>query len=207
MRRATPLLAGLLALLLTGCAAPATDPAAARAPDLVTGSPAATPPAREGRVAPGQRVTFVPQEVLLPGGGSAPVEPAATRDGVLAVPPQIDRVGWWDGSAQVGDPFGSTVLAGHVDSREQGLGVFAALLEVQVGEVVEVLGEGGRAAYRVTGVQDLRKESLAASSAALDQRGPHRLVLITCTGAFDPVARHYDQNRVVTAEPLADTSG
>ncbi len=76
-----------------------------------------------------------------------------------------------------------------------------------MGDVVEVLGDGGRAAYRVTGVQDLRKESLAASSVALDQRGPHRLVLITCTGAFDPVARHYDQNRVVSAEPLAGTSG
>ena len=158
-------------------------------------------------MAPGRRTTFVPQEVLLPGGRSALVEPAATRDGVLEVPPQVDRVGWWDGSAQVGDPFGSTVLAGHVDAREQGVGVFAALLSVGVGDVVEVLGDGGRAAYRVTGVQDLPKESLAASSSALDQRGPHRLVLITCTGTFDPVARHYDQNRVVTAEPLAGTSG
>ena len=86
--------------------------------------------------------------------------------------PQVDRVGWWDGSAQVGDPYGSTVLAGHVDSREQGLGVFAALLEV----ARRRRGRGARR-RRARGVpghrasQDLRKESLAAS---VDGAGPAR---------------------------------
>jgi LPXTG-site transpeptidase (sortase) family protein len=197
------------ALLLTSCAAGADDDAAGTVPSS-SAAPAASPtaavppaPAREGRVAPGRRVTFVPAEVRLPDGRSAPVEPAATRDGVLDVPSRVDRVGWWDGSAQVGDPYGSTVLAGHVDSREQGLGFFAGLLAVQVGQVLEVAGDGRTASYRVTEVQDVPKEALATSGSALDQRGPHRLVLITCTGEFDPVARHYDHNLVVTAVPVA----
>ncbi len=202
----------LAALLLTSCAgadgggaAPGAAPGAATSTAGSTPSPSGSPvPAREGREAAGARVTFVPDEVLLPGGRSAPVQPAVTRDGVLEVPVQVDRVGWWDGSAHVGDPFGSTVLAGHVDSREQGLGVFASLLDAAVGDEVDVVGEGWTARYRVSEVGDVSKESLASSGTALDQTGPHRLVLITCTGDFDPVARHYDQNRVVVATPVGE---
>ncbi len=199
-----------LALLLTSCAADgdavtAPTPGATSASTGAggTSSTSTTPaPAREGREAAGARITFVPDEVLLPDGSSAPVRPAVTRDGVLEVPVRVDRVGWWDGSAHVGDPYGSTVLAGHVDSSEQGLGVFAALLDAAVGDEVRLAGQGYTARYRVTEVEDVRKESLAPAGTALDQTGPHRLVLITCTGDFDPVARHYDQNRVVVATPV-----
>jgi len=52
----------------------------------------------------------------------AAVEPAITVDGELQVPTNVDHVGWWDGSAAAGDPFGSTVIAGHVDSATQGIG-------------------------------------------------------------------------------------
>lgn len=205
---ATPALLLALVLLLTSCAAgreavtARTSTASAASSREAPTTSAAPVPAREGREAAGGRITFVPDEVLLPDGRSAPVRPAVTRDGVLEVPVRVDRVGWWDGSAHVGDPYGSTVLAGHVDSREQGLGVFASLLHAAVGDEVELVGQGYAARYRVTEVQDVRKESLASSGTALDQTGPHRLVLITCTGDFDPVARHYDQNRVVVATPV-----
>jgi hypothetical protein len=33
-------------------------------------------------------------------------------------------VGWWDGSSYVGDPFGPTVIAGHVDVLDRGVGFF-----------------------------------------------------------------------------------
>ena len=57
-------------------------------------------------------------------------------------PADIRHVGWWDGSAYAGDPFGSTVIAGHVDSRLQGLGFFAELLFVQVGDLITVRSDG-----------------------------------------------------------------
>ena len=46
---------------------------------------------------------------------------------MLRVPENVRHVGWWDGSAYAGDPFGTTVIAGHVDSASEGLGFFARL--------------------------------------------------------------------------------
>jgi sortase (surface protein transpeptidase) len=64
------------------------------------------------------------------------VLPAATVDGVLKVPENVQHVGWWDGSALAGEPFGSTVIAGHVDSATEGIGFFARLLRIKVGDTI-----------------------------------------------------------------------
>jgi LPXTG-site transpeptidase (sortase) family protein len=117
------------------------------------------------------------------------------------VPDDIRRVGWWDGSAYAGDPFGATVIAGHVDAPRQGLGYFERLLRIRPGATITLRGEGHRASYRVVAVDAVFKDALSASSRAFDQHGAHRLVLITCTGTFDRSTRSYDQNLVVTAEP------
>ena len=70
-----------------------------------------------------------PVAVTLPSGRVLPVDPAGTlRDGALAVPRDIRRAGWWAGSSRLGDPFGSIVLAAHVDSFTQGVGPAAELL-------------------------------------------------------------------------------
>ena len=47
---------------------------------------------------------------------------------------------------------------------------------------------GQRQTYRVTSVRTVAKNALATDSQALDQTGEHRLVLITCTGAYRPGA-------------------
>ena len=160
------------------------------------------PSARVGSPAPSTRVRFVPASVELPGGARAGVEPAETVDGELVVPENVRHVGWWDGSAEAGDPFGSTVIAGHVDSATEGLGFFARLRVIRRDEVVTVRGGGHRARYRVTSVQTVAKDALAASGAALDQEGGHRLVLITCAGSYRAERGGYDSNLVVTAEPV-----
>ena len=46
------------------------------------------------------------------------------------------------------------------------------------------------------------KQALASDSQALDQTGPHRLVLITCSGQWRPELRSYDSNLVVVAQPV-----
>lgn len=180
--------------------------AAAPADPVETGVSAELGPApdvREGRTAESARVTFAPERVALSGGESAPVEAARTVDGELVVPEDVQRVGWWDGSSAVGDPFGSTVVAGHVDSATEGLGYFARLLAIEPGEEVTVTGDGHARTYRVTSVEAVTKEALATTSDAFEQTGPHRLVLITCTGDFVP-GRGYDGNLVVVAEPVGD---
>ncbi len=158
-------------------------------------------PAREGQLAASTRVTFTPEKVTLPGGDGAEVLPARTVGGELKVPEHVRHVGWWDGSASAGDPFGSTVIAGHVDSAMEGLGYFVRLLKIEKGDRVTVSGDGHRQAYRVVSITSVAKKALATTNSAFDQRGEHRLVLITCTGAFVP-GRGYDSNLVVVGKPI-----
>jgi LPXTG-site transpeptidase (sortase) family protein len=160
------------------------------------------PPGRVGTPAPSQRIRFIPQQVVLPGGATAPVLTATTVDGQLQVPAKAQRVGWWDGGAEAGDPFGSVVLAGHVDTKTEGLGFFARLLGVRKGEVIVVNGAGHTASYRVVSIESVRKDALATKSGAFDQSVDHRLILITCTGAYNASQGGYEDNLVVTATSI-----
>lgn len=164
-------------------------------------SPSALP-GRVGTPAASQRIRFVPTELVLPSGSKASVEPAATVRGQLVVPEHVQRVGWWDGGAEAGDPFGSVVIAGHVDSATEGIGFFVRLSKVAPGEVVVLRGAGHSASYRVDSVTSVPKDALATESAAFDQTGDHRLVLITCTGAYDRARGGYEKNLVVSAMPI-----
>lgn len=214
MSRGALAAAALLTVAAVGCGAPASGPdtrpeagAATDVPPSSTsgsqpdGTAPAPAPAREGRTAASQRVTFAPRMVVLPDAARAPVRPATTRAGELVVPEDVRHVGWWDGSAAAGDPFGSTVVAGHVDSATAGLGYFARLLDVRPGEQVTLRAGSRRAVYRVRSVRTLDKQSLATTAGVLDQTGPHRLVLITCSGTFTP-GEGYDSNLVVVADPV-----
>ncbi|SEQ70380.1 class F sortase [Microlunatus flavus] len=196
----------VVTLGLAGCEAGSTasSPVPAAVPAGPSSSPAdaPAPPASVGSPAASNRVTFVPVRVDLPGGASAPVQPAATRDGELQVPEEVQHVGWWDGSARAGDPFGNTVVAGHVDSATEGLGFFARLLSVHEGDTVTLRGpDGHHLAYTVRSVKTIKKDALATGSAAFDQTGDPHLVLITCGGQYRRGAGGYDSNVVVTATP------
>ena len=115
------------------------------------------------------------------------------------MPTHVDHLGWWDGSAWLGDPFGATVIAGHVDSATEGLGFFAQLLEIRRRRPgAGARSAGQRQTYEVTSVRTVAQNALAGDSQALAQTGDHRLVLITCTGAYRP-GRGYESNLVVTA--------
>lgn len=200
--------------LLTGCASvdtltPADGPVVASASarpsssPSTAGSPTAVPSVQVGRSAKTDRVRYVPTKVTLPGGAQAPVVPAKTVDGELQVPHEVKHVGWWDGSAQVGDPYGATVIAGHVDSATEGLGFFARLLQIKVGDVVSVGGDGHSQRYRIRSVGLVSKQALAADSEAFDQTGTPRLVLITCAGQYHRDRGGYDSNLIVIGSPLS----
>ena len=161
--------------------------------------------APSARVAgPGEFTGFRPESLLLPSGRRAEVEPARVHaDGALDIPADPARVGWWTGGAQAGEPFGSVVLAGHVDSAAYGLGALAELLHVRLGERI-TLGSGRhRETYQVTTVREVPKARLAAGTDLFDQGVGHRLVLITCGGPFDRRTHGYRDNVVVIATPVA----
>ncbi len=207
----------LVAVFASGCAAsaasgapivggpPAIPQASPGAPDARSRPATPDPPvsrAREGRTAASERIRFRPQELILRRGGKAAVDIATTVDGELQVPENVRHLGWWDGGAYANDPFGSTVIAGHVDSKTQGLGFFVRLLRAEKGDEITLRGDGHQLRYRVASVTTVTKLALAADSEAFDQTGDHRLVLITCTGDYDADRGGYDSNLVIYAKPI-----
>lgn len=211
-RRRVGLAAALLAagLSLAGCGSAALPDDAAGAsgsshPAVPAAARAATPttpppPARVSTPAPGQQVWFRPTSITLPGRLTTRVDVASTVDGQLAVPTDVAHVGWWDGGAKAGEPFGSMVIAGHVDSVG-GLGFFAKLLSMKVGDDVTVSDGRHQLTYRVASVVEVKKGVLATGTSAFAQTSDHRLTLITCAGIYDRGAGGYEENLVVTATP------
>ena len=135
---------GTLLVVLTACAGGTTaPPRASSSPSTAPTSapaPSAVAPARRARTA---LVPEAPRVVTLPSGRAVAVAPAATlRSGLLDVPDDLGVAGWWQGGSRLGDPFGSILVAAHVDSRTQGLGPFAELLTVTRGERVGVASAG-----------------------------------------------------------------
>jgi len=181
--------------------ADAGQPAGGRTGSIRPGSP--VPSARQGSVGPDQPASFVPSEIALPSGATAPVlAEDVTPDGALVIPDNPRDVGYWTGGAHPGEQFGNVVIAGHVDSAKYGLGVLSGLKGVQVGAVLELRAGTQRLRYRVTGSQTVPQQSLATNDQVFRQDGPPGLVVITCGGPFDPVRHRYQDNLIVTAVPI-----
>lgn len=173
-------------------ARPLVAPAATDTPGT-PGTPAFSVPSPAVAGAP-------PVELRLPG-RTVRVDPVGVAaDGSIDVPDDPSRAGWLATGAAPADPAGSTVLVGHLDSATQGIGAFAALLDLPANTSLTVVdSEGAMHRYRVLSRQQLVKADLPATLFARD--GSPRLVLITCGGAFDRATHHYDDNVVVTAVP------
>jgi hypothetical protein len=208
---------GLVLVVLPPLAWAAFGPAAALGvrPDPAVTVAAAGPTDVGGwRGATGVTVTAVaghvetarwPVTVTIPAlGATLPVEPVGLdAAGDVAIPASPARVGWDRRAAVPGRP-GTAVLAVHVDSRTEGVGVFAGLVELAVGDPVLVTDAAGRTStWTVVAREAVAKEDLPVDRLAA-LHGPPTLALVTCGGAFDPVARRYAQNVIVWALPVDD---
>ncbi|MBL0748528.1 class F sortase [Nocardioides baculatus] len=155
------------------------------------------------RRAPDAREAEAPRLAVLPSGRSVAVEAVGTtRAGVLDVPDDIATAGWWRGGARLGDPFGSMLIAAHVDSVTQGLGPFAELLEVTAGARIQVRSRARRQAYEVRSRRLVPRAALTSSPWMFDASGQARLVLVTCAPPYDSRRGGYQNLAVVTAVPV-----
>jgi hypothetical protein len=198
------LLTSLAVLAGTGLAVVTDDPAPPRGatvPPPAVGRPASAPlPEPTGPQA--QRHGARPVAVALPALDlrTRVVPVGVTRDGVMALP-DARRVGWYRHGASPGTGRGSAVLAGHVDSREVGLGALVRLRESRAGDrVVVTRADGSRVPYRVVRVVAHAKAALPLAS-LFRRGGAPVLRVVTCGGSFSPEAGGYEENVVVTAVP------
>ena len=204
-----PAVVAVVVLALTGCASPGVvGPTAAPAPGAGAGAsptaaPSATgtaPPAVDALATVGAGVA--PAAVSVPAIGlDAPlIDLGIADDGAMEVPVDADDVGWFTGGGKPGGR-GPTVIAAHVDSAS-GPAVFARLDELVAGDRVDVTTvEGGVVGYVVTEVLDVPKAEFPTGR-VFGAQPTDQLRLITCGGVFDRSSGHYDQNRIVFAEPV-----
>lgn len=113
--------------------------------------------------------------------------------------PAADTVGWYEYSSLPGEA-GATVLAAHVDYGGKP-GAFFNLGDLRPNDALEVeMADGSVMRYRVVGNTQYDKKELPAEE-VFRKTGETVLQLITCGGEFDPGARSYLANVVVTAVP------
>ncbi|GAA0492649.1 hypothetical protein Ade02nite_69360 [Paractinoplanes deccanensis] len=176
-----------------------TVPAETRPADT---GPAPSEPARPGTAkatppippawAPPTNVTIGAQRI------DAPVSAVGVHpDGSLAVPEDPARLGWWIGSATPGSARGTVLIAGHVDTAEDGPGALFRLETLPLGATVGVRAGDRVVPYRVVARRGYPKQRLPADLFRADTAP--RLALVTCGGSFRDGA--YSHNVVVYAEP------
>jgi hypothetical protein len=140
--------------------------------------------------------------VVIPAiGYTARVQPVGVDGaGLMVLPDDPTRLGWYRYGATPMEP-GSTVVAGHLDSVELGVGPLVRLREVVPGDRVDVATSDRRTTtYVVSSVDRYDRSTLPAGLFA--REGARRLRIITCGGEYDADAGGYQLNLVVTAVPV-----
>jgi hypothetical protein len=184
-----------------GDEAPATVPRAS----LAASAPV---PERVEAATPARRALSVvtpeaPTAVQLPSGRTIPVVAVSTEpSGRLAVPDDIRLGGWWRGGSRIGDPFGSTLIAAHVDSKTQGLGPFAELLSVRADQRISIRTVHLRQEFAVRSLRLVRSSELSKETWVFSPGGERRLTLVTCAPPYDETRGGYQNLAVVTATPV-----
>ncbi|MEO6955767.1 MAG: class F sortase [Antricoccus sp.] len=121
--------------------------------------------------------------------------------GDMQIPDDVHTLGWYQFGPAPGSSTGSVVVVGHVDSAEQGIGIFSTLKSITAGApIVLSTADGQQRQYKVVGVQAYPKSAVPLSD-LFSTTGAPRLTLITCGGLFDKVTHSYESNVVVTASP------
>lgn len=123
-------------------------------------------------------------------------------DGSLDITSEGDVVFWYRGSAYPGWP-GRTLIAGHFDLPDGSWGVFARLHLLHTGdEVLVERSDGSTVRYTVAATERYPSDALPTDLVGPGARA--ELVLITCSGWWQPAQRRYSENLVVIALKTPD---
>lgn len=126
-------------------------------------------------------------------------------DQQVVIPEDISQVGWYRFGATPGAGVGSSVIVGHRDGRNYGVGAFYDLGRLDIGDPISVTNEAGtQLTYQVTGVETINKSKLPIRE-LFRETGEETLTLISCIGYFEPGVG-YDANIIVSAEPRASVN-
>jgi sortase (surface protein transpeptidase) len=134
---------------------------------------------------------------------TAPVQAVGvSTGGELIIPPSPMDVGWYQGGSVPGEP-GVALLTSHIDTRTEGRGVLAGLVQLAEGdEVLVTAADGSVQRWAVSARTQHRKDQLPTELFA--RAGSPILALVTCGGPFNTSTRSYRDNVIVWARPIVD---
>ena len=118
----------------------------------------------------------------------------------MALPETVNELSWYKFGSGPQEP-GATVIAGHVDTKSEGIGPLARLERLDKGDRISLRVGRASVDYRVEEVREVSKSLLDLDS-LFSRSGPPRLHLVTCAGAYDPDQGGYQANLVVIARPV-----
>lgn len=176
----------------------ATQPGASGTPARPAKPGATTKPAAKGPLLPRSapvRLDIPELEV-----SSDLLQLGLNPDQTVQVPPltKDSRAGWYKYSPTPGQ-LGPSVLLGHVDSVEQGPGIFFKLGALRPGATVTVTrSDDTVAVFRVDRVVSYPKDEFPTLEVYGNTESA-QLRLITCGGRFDSRSGHYESNIVAFA--------
>lgn len=144
---------------------------------------------------------FVPVRIRVPSlGVDATVESVGRKaDGTMKTPSRFDTTSWWNEGSRAGEP-GNTVIAGHLNNALTTSGVFEHLDELVLGETIVLIDENGKEARYIVREMTVYETLKAPNDLIFSTKGPSRVVLITCNGAWDKGKRSYDKRLVIFAD-------
>jgi sortase (surface protein transpeptidase) len=180
-------------------------PEATQLPDELQGD---QPPERTARhratTSSSVRAAAVPRRLSITRLGlRMPVVARGVDDGgAMALPTSAFRVAWYRFGARPLEDAGATVLAGHVDTRAEGVGPLAGLAALRVGDLIMLRAGRHDVTYRTTSVTRISK-ALIDLPAVFSRKGAPRLHLVTCGGAYLPERGGYQDNVVVSARRVS----
>lgn len=169
-------------------------------PEVRTAGEPATRPATPALV----RAAGVPRSLSIPRLGLRMPVVARGVDvtGAMALPTSAFTVAWYRFGSRPLFPSGATVLAGHVDTTAEGAGPLAGLAALRSGDLIEVRAGRQLVTYRTTSMTRISK-ALIDLPTVFSRRGPPRLHLVTCGGAYLPEDGGYQDNVVVSAQRVS----
>lgn len=127
-----------------------------------------------------------------------------TSDGLMDAPKTNHGVGWYHKSARAGEDNYAMLLDGHYGT-ETNPAVFHRLEELNIGDIIEVQGDGATILkYEVVETDQQYAEDVDMRKAMYPySKGGQSLTIITCEGLFDAVNVSYDKRTVVYAERVS----
>lgn len=144
-----------------------------------------------------------PKQVVIESIGAKPYvqKVGVDQNKQVAVPTNINLVGWFVDSARPGEK-GLSLIDGHV-SGTRNKGVFKDLDKLNAGDKYSViLGNGTELKYKVIGKESVK---VAASVGVMFSQNPsvsRQLNLVTCSGNYDPKTRSYDERLIIMSEQI-----